>query len=207
LLEVAETLCELAFPHHFGFPTNPLTFDSVKRLLTLSLLVLFLLNVLGYYGVFVGLQVKSGQAMRDQFDEENYSTEQEVTIKVPITIPYATDSRGYERVDGEFEQNGQIYRLVKQKLQSDTLFIVCIKDNQAEKINQALEDYVKTFTDKPFNTKQNVKAPIVSKDYISTSLCIETVAMGWDFTSSNQLTQPNFYGFDFNQYISQPPEA
>jgi hypothetical protein len=179
----------------------------VKKPLTLILLALFLLNVLGYYGVFVGLQVKSGQTMRDRFDSENYSAEQEVTIKVPITIPYATDSRGYERVDGEFEHNGQIYRLVKQKLQSDTLFIVCIKDNQAEKINQALEDYVKTFTDKPFNAKQNVKAQIFSKDYISTSISIETLAIGWDFVSATQMAQQNFYRFDFNQYISQPPEA
>lgn len=179
----------------------------MKKLLTLSLLALFLLNVLGYYGVFVGLQVKSGQAMRDRFDSENYASEQEVTIRVPIAIPYATDSRGYERVDGEFEHNGQIYRLVKQKLQSDTLFIVCIKDNHAAKINQALADYVKTFTDMPFNTKQNVKAQIFSKDYISTSISIETLAMGWNFSSTNQVAQPNFYRFDFNQYISQPPEA
>lgn len=190
-----------------GFSAKPITFDSVKKLLTLSLLALFLLNMLGYYGVFVGLQVKSGQAMRDRFDSENYSTEQEVTIKVPITIPYATDSRGYERVDGEFEHNGQIYRLVKQKLQSDTLFIVCVKDNQAAKINQALADYVKTFTDKPFSAKQTAKTQVFSKDYISTSISIETLAAGWDFLSTNLLTQQNFYCFEFNRFISQPPEA
>jgi hypothetical protein len=192
---------------YFVFTPQLSTFDSVKRLLTLLLLALFLLNVVGYYGVFVGLQVKSGQAMRDRFDSENYSAEQEVTIKVPITIPYATDSRGYERVDGEFEHNGQIYRLVKQKLQSDTLFIVCVKDNQAAKINQALADYVKTFTDKPFRAKQTVKTQVFSKDYISTSISIETLATGWDFLSTNSSALPNFYSFEFNCFISQPPEA
>jgi hypothetical protein len=179
----------------------------VKKPLTLILLALFFLNMLGYYGVFVGLQVQSGQTMRDQFDSENYASEQEVTIKVPITIPYASDSRGYERVDGEFEHNDQVYRLVKQKLQSDTLFIVCIKDTHAVKINQALADYVKTFTDKPFSAKQNAKTQVFSKDYISTSISIETVATGWNFLSSAQLAEPNFYRFDFNQFISQPPEA
>lgn len=201
-------LCvRLRFCTILEFSPYPFTFDSVKKFLTLSLLALFLLNVLGYYGVFVGLQVKSGQVMRERFDSQNYSVEQEVTIKVPITIPYATDSRGYERVDGEFEHHGQMYRLVKQKLQSDTLFIVCIKDNQAEKINQALEDYVKTFTDKPFNAKQNVKAQTFSKDYISTSISIQTLAAGWDFVSATKSAELNFYCFDFNQYISQPPEA
>jgi hypothetical protein len=166
--------------HGLGFSTKPITFDSVKKLLTLSLLALFLLNVLGYYGVFVGLQVKSGQTMRDRFDSESYSDDQEVTIKVPITIPYATDSRGYERVDGEFEHKGQIYRLVKQKLQSDTLFIVCIKDNQAEKINQALEDYVKTFTDKPVSSKKGSTSSFqFSKDFLSSSTEIKSSASGW----------------------------
>ena len=114
--------------------------------------------MVGYYGVMVGLQFSAEQGLRMQFDAENYALEQEVIIKVPISIPYVTDSKGYERVDGEFEHNRHVYRLVKQKLQNDTLIIVCIKDNQAVKINQALTDYVNTFTDKPFNTQQNTKA-------------------------------------------------
>ncbi len=166
---------------YFGLFRLPFTFGIVKKPLTLILLALFLLNVLGYYGVFVGLQVKSGQTMRDRFDAENYLAEQEVTIKVPITIPYASDSRGYERVDGEFEHKGQVYRLVKQKLQSDTLFIVCIKDNQAAKINQALADYVKTFTDKPVNSKRgNTFSFQFSKDFLSNTTEIKSSASGWN---------------------------
>jgi hypothetical protein len=71
--------------------------------------------MVGYYGVFVGLKFSSEIAIREQFDAENYTAE-EVIIKVPIAIPYATDSKGYERVDGEFEHNGEFYRLVKQKI-------------------------------------------------------------------------------------------
>lgn len=123
--------------------------------------------------------------MRERFDSDSYSADQEVTIKVPIAIPYATDSRGYERVDGEFEHNGQIYRLVKQKLQSDTLFIVCVKDNQAEKINQALEDYVKTFTDKPVSSKKGSTSSFqFSKDFLSNSTEIKSSAAGWNVSVS-----------------------
>jgi hypothetical protein len=179
----------------------------VKKLLTLFLLALFLLNVLGYYGVFVGLQVKSGQVMRERFDSESYSADQEVTIKVPITIPYATDSRGYERVDGEFEHNGQIYRLVKQKLQSDTLFIVCVKDNQAEKINQALEDYVKTFTDKPVSSKKgNASSFQFSKDFISNSTEIKSSAAGWNVPLSF-VGIINSYLFISQNGTSPPPRS
>ncbi len=187
---------------------DTITFGDVKKLLTLCLLALFIFNMVGYYGVMVGLQLRSEQSLRMQFDAENYALDQEITIKVPIAIPYATDSKGYERVDGEFLHKGQVYRLVKQKLQNDTLLIVCMKDNQAVKINQALTDYVKTFTDKPFTTKQNTKAnQVFSKDYISIVVSVEKSVAGWILSSVDELEKPNFYFFNFNSYISQPPEA
>ena len=187
---------------NFGF-----TFEAVKKQLTLLLLVLFLLNTIGYYGVCVGLKMSSGVAMRQQFDSEKYD-QAEVTIKVPLTLPYATDSKGYERVDGEFEHNGQVYRLVKQKLQSDTLYIVCIKDQQAQNINQALVDYVKSYTDKPLNTKQSAKTVTgFSKDYLSTTTLVESLSTGWDMVAIQSCNLSDFYQFDFNQHIVQPPEA
>jgi hypothetical protein len=164
--------------------------------------------MVGYYGVFVGLQFSSEVAMRKQFDAENYFNTEEVTIKVPLTIPYATDSKGYERVDGEVEHNGQVYRLVKQKLQRDTLFIVCIKDQQAQKINQALADYVKSYTDKPFSAKQNAKTVTVfSKDYISTSTSLEPASAGCGLVTTTQESKSDFYQLDFNYQLIQPPEA
>ncbi len=158
----------------------------MKRGFTLFLLALFLLNVLGYYGVFVGLQFKNSREMQARFDNEDYSKTQEITIKVPITVPYATDSREYTRVDGEFEHQGEVYRMVKQKLQSDTLYIVCVKDNTSKDIKQALADYVKTFSDKPVSEKGNSKtAQNLIKDYMVSSTTLQTISDGWN----NMLTQ------------------
>jgi hypothetical protein len=179
----------------------------VRRLVTLILLVLFLLNIIGYYGVFVGLRLSNQLSLQRQFDSENYQN-QEVTIKVPIAIPYAVDSKTYERVDGEFEHEGQVYRLVKQKLQSDTLYIVCIKDNRAQKINQVLADYVKSYTDKPFSAKQNAKSiSVFSKDFLSTTTSVESIALGWKSTSTYLARKSDLYQFNFNRHIVQPPEA
>jgi hypothetical protein len=179
----------------------------VRRIITLALLILFLLNIIGYYGVFVGLRLSNQLSLQQQFDSENYQN-QEVTIKVPIAIPYAVDSRTYERVDGEFEHEGQVYRLVKQKLQSDTLYIVCVKDNRAQKINQVLADYVKSYTDKPFSAKQSAKAiSFFSKDFLSTTTCVESIALGWKTASSYSVVNSDLYQFNFNQHIVQPPEA
>jgi hypothetical protein len=43
-----------------------------------------------------------------------------ILLKIPVAVPYQIDSEGYERVDGEFEHQGEFYRLVKQKYQNDT---------------------------------------------------------------------------------------
>lgn len=160
----------------------------MRRVLALVSLFLFLLNVMGYYGVFIGLQFKNTQELQARFDEDDYSRDQEITIKMPMTIPYATDSREYTRVNGEFEYQGEVYHLVKQKLQKDTLYIVCVKDNTSKDIKQALTDYVKSFTDKPVNEKSQSKSvQQFMKDYLVTSTSLESISDGWhhELTSSS----------------------
>lgn len=153
----------------------------MKRGLTIVLLILFLLNVLGYYGVFMGLQFVNQKEMRALFDDNNFLPEEEITIKVPITIPYATDSREFTRVDGEFEHEGEVYRMVKQRYISDTLYIVCVKDNTSKEIKQALTDYVKTFTDKPSSEKGSSKTiQNFIKDYIACSTVLQSEESGWN---------------------------
>ncbi|TXI68140.1 MAG: hypothetical protein E6Q41_04555 [Cyclobacteriaceae bacterium] len=154
----------------------------MKRVFAIFLMLLFLLNVLGYYGVLEGLQLKNKQTLQALFDSDEYERQHEVTIKVPLTVPYATDSKEYTRVDGEFEHQGEIYRMVKQKLQSDTLYIVCVKDETSRDIKQALAEYVKSFTDKPASEKSQSKTlQNLIKDYIATSTALQPIQSGWSY--------------------------
>jgi hypothetical protein len=179
----------------------------VKRVFALFMMLLFLLNVLGYYGVLVGLQFKNKQNLQAQFDSDEYERQHEVTIKVPLTVPYATDSREYSRVDGEFEHKGEVYRMVKQKLQSDTLYIVCVKDETSKDIRQALAEYVKSFTDKPVSEKSQSKTlQNLIKDYIATSTALQTRNIGWSYA----VAQPEIaisYSPWTSQLTSPPPKA
>lgn len=152
----------------------------MKRLTTIVLVTLLLLNVLGYYGVFIGLQHHHHLAQIQRIDAELYDESETFTIKVPISIPYAVDQKEFERVDGEFELQGQFYRMVKQRLANDTLHIVCIKDQHGTRLTQALKDYVKSFTDKPIQGKSNGKTTIsFIKDYIVSSHSIGHGSDGW----------------------------
>ena len=136
---------------------------------------------MGYYGVFLGLQYKNDKEMMQKFDAGEYSDSELVTIKIPITIPYAMDSKDFPRVDGEFKHNGEFYRLVKQKLSQDTLYVVCVKDHENKRIDEAMTSFVKTFTDKPVDNHSNAKIVITFiKDYIPQSFTVQHLALGWE---------------------------
>lgn len=177
----------------------------MKRFLAITMLFLFLLNVLGYYGVLVGLRIKNVHELVQKIDNNAFQSSETITFKVPVAVPYYTDSRDFERVDGEFEHNGEVYRMVKQRLHQDTLSIVCLKDAESRKINSALADYVKTFTDKQENSKQGVKALQLIKDYISFTITIDHNSAGWESLPAYSIKPQNLIP-SFCSTIVHPPE-
>lgn len=154
----------------------------MKKFIAIFLVILLFFNALGIVGLFMGLQYKSGLDLVQRLDDQQYSEEETVTIKVPMALPYHIDSDEYRRVDGEIEHNGEFYRLVKQKLEKDTLYIVCIKDQDSKRIKQALSDYVKTFTDKPADAKHSLKFSAgFAQDFLPTSIEITSSSFGWNY--------------------------
>jgi hypothetical protein len=151
----------------------------VKKVVSISLIALLLLNVMGYYAVLLGIKYQNARNLTTRFDNDNYDKLQEITLRVPITVPYYQDTN-FERVDGEIEHNGEFYRLVKQKLAKDTLYIVCVKDVKSKQIKQALSDYVKTFTDQSADAPQVKLFATFIKDYITSAFSLAPQAGGWD---------------------------
>jgi hypothetical protein len=138
----------------------------MKKVTTYLLMVLLFLNVLGYYGLFLGLKYQTSAALTQRLDRDQYYDRETVTLKVPLTVPYQSATE-YVRVNGEFEHEGEVFRLVKQKLANDTLYIVCIKDIRSKHIKKALADYVKTFSDQPTQSKSSDNTvPSFIKEYI-----------------------------------------
>ncbi len=179
----------------------------MKKVAAIVILIVFLLNAVGLYGILVGLKLKFASEANTALDEDRYSTSEVITLQVPISIPYSLDEQDYHRVTGEFEHKGEVYRLVKQKLHGDTLYIVCIKDTKSKKINQALTDYVKTFTDRPFNAKQQGTKLVYSiiKDFLNTGISIENDANGWkECVPYDELANQYISSYTFR--IKYPPK-
>lgn len=178
----------------------------MRKLFSILFIALILFNISGYYAVFLGLQYKNERELTEKFDTESYGDSETITIKIPIAIPYASESTEFERVDGEFEHNGEYYRLIKQLFSQDTLYVVCLKDIQSKRINKAMGDYIKTFTGKPGNTPEtNTFNDSIIKDYIAQAFSISHLSSGWQ----RDVTENSFVCTlipDFYPSIIHPPE-
>jgi len=115
----------------------------LKKVFAIILLVVFLFNVGGYYIVFWGISFGLDQRLNSRLDANQYDEDETVELKIPMTLPYPIKSNGFERVDGKFEHNGEFFKLVKHKLQNDTLYVVCIRDHDTRSLVSTFNTYVK----------------------------------------------------------------
>jgi hypothetical protein len=179
----------------------------VKKAVSIFLILLLLFNALGFYGLLQGLRYKSALDLVNRLDNDQYAREETITIKVPFTMPYQLNTKGYERVDGEIEYDGKFYRLVEQKLENDTLSIVCIRDLAASRIHEALEGYVKTLAPEPVNAKNTSKASInFIKDFLPTSISVSHLSDGWNYSVSPQPQADHFFNRSL-VIITPPPRS
>jgi hypothetical protein len=129
---------------------------SLKRTVAIFFLLIFLFNAGGYYAVFWAFHYQAEKNLMQRLDAERYTAEEEVILSIPISLPYPIHQSNYEKTRGEFEYNGENYKLVKQKLEGDTLFLVCVRNVQQNKLELAMSDYSKVANDMPTQSKQTL---------------------------------------------------
>ncbi|HEY5750622.1 MAG TPA: hypothetical protein VIU12_31385 [Chryseolinea sp.] len=180
----------------------------MKKIFSIALLFVFLFQFVGYYFVYLGLRHQAKTEMISRLDARDYSQEETVTLKIPFALPYWMDSKDYERVDGEFQHEGQFYKLVEQKLEKDTLYVVCIRDTHEKKLFDTMSDYAKLANDLPTSSHQTLKLLSgLMKDYVPGSSQHEiTLSQGW--TQECSYAEPSFTLLSQTSPVfSPPPEA
>lgn len=178
----------------------------MRRITAITLLFLFLLNIIGYYGVFLGLKYTLGQKVVEDLDSESFSAGDLVEFEIPVTLPYMPDQANYERVDGLIEVEGKYYRLVKQKYAGDTLFIVCLPDHDQQKIHKAIEEYVSTFTAPDASQSKTVDfSKSLSKDYLPTLVTLEDVSKAGFYETGTKSYVASSYSA-YLSILSPPPK-
>jgi len=151
----------------------------MKRTIPYFLILLLLLNFWGMYGVFVGMQFRNDFNAHQQIDEGKYSRQELIAITIPLTLPYAYEASGFDRVEGQFEHNGELYRLIEKKLSNDTLTVLCVRDQAHHRIAEVIADFVKTFSDQSAGQSSLTEHAFI-KDYIlSAQANLQPVSNCW----------------------------
>jgi hypothetical protein len=155
----------------------------VKKVLAILFLVVFLFNVGGYYIFFWGLDLTAKAKLTQRLDSGNYSELEVFEFKIPLNIPYPIQSRGFDRVSGAFEFNGEFYEMVKHKFVNDTLYVVCVKNEKKQDLTRAFEKYARLFNDadNAANTGNDLLSKLF-KDFNPPALAEVIKSDGWSRT-------------------------
>lgn len=80
-------------------------------------------------------------------DNEEYDENSLITISVALDLPYATDWKDFERVDGEIMVNGHLYKYVKRKFEKGAMVLKCLPDDNKMHLQTAKADFFKLAND------------------------------------------------------------
>ena len=175
----------------------------MKRLLSILFLFVFLFNMGGCYIMYWGLRYQANKELQQKLDEGVYGENQTMTLTLPMALPYQID-RNFERVDGEFEYKGEFYKLVKQQLRRDTLYVVCVKDQREKELVSEMIEFTKLANDLPASSQTLKLFGSLCKDYTSnTSLELISHQVGW--TAQVDFTTGSFQLISHTMPINSPP--
>ena len=179
----------------------------MKKAISILSLVVFLFNVGGYYVLFWALRINANVQLEKRLDHEEYAEDETYEFKIPLSIPYPIQQKDFNRARGEFEKDGEIYTLVKQKLENDTLHLICIRNNKKKHLRKALFEYARVSHDTGSAMTDNGarSLPKFIKDFNGNSLLTFDTSDSWFL----QVTHA-FVSFDILEMkydiISPPPD-
>ena len=187
--------------------------SALKRLTAILLLLLLLFNLSGYRLLFHYAQQQSDAHLVTRLDKAAYNEADLITITVPLNLPYQIDRPEFERVDGEINLDGKIYKYVKRKVEAGHLVLLCLPDVAKQQLQDAKHDYFKgvndldnTASSGKNNTSKSVLLKGLFSEYINEAL----------FSLSQPSTESFQYGLPSGVYLlsqlylqspEQPPEV
>jgi len=89
------------------------------------------------------MQHKADKQLATSLDNGSYNEEDLITIKIPLSNPYQLNHPDFERVDGEINVKGVIYKYVKRKISDGELVLLCLPDKNKMRLQKAKNDFFK----------------------------------------------------------------
>lgn len=139
----------LSLPKNFqDLDKISLIFRGLKRTASILLLSLLLFNWVGYRLYTTWMMASADQKLESTLDADNYNESGLITLKVPANgLPYYTNSKNFERADGQVEVDHITYKFVKRRLYNDTFELKCIPNSEGMMLQSASNEFFKIVND------------------------------------------------------------
>lgn len=158
----------------------------MRILSAILFLSILLFNSGGYRFVMDSLEAHQNIKLEQQLDEKQYDESSLVEIRVPVSLPYQTDWKDFERVNGEVEFNGTHYKFVERKLQGGEMIYKCIPNEGKAQLVNARENFFKLVNDLQTQESSKKSATNHSVKTFSFDYCEEMNS--WNLHALQQLT-------------------
>jgi len=173
---------------------------------------MLLFNWIGYRLYTSFLENRLNAQFETQLDNNYYDESQLISIKVPVShFAYYNNSSLFERVDGQVEVNGVVYKFVKRRLYKDSLELLCLPNHDAMKLASAKDEFFKLVNDlqSDTQTKKSDSHKDISKVFSSDNYTPGNFFELKNFNSSISIRLP-FYSENLISSYSftdeQPPD-
>ena len=163
--------------------------------------------MLGYYAVMAIKEVDIKNKLTKNIKSGVISDTEMLVFKVPIDFYHQTNRKGFEDIQGEFQYEGKFYEMVKQKLESDTLYVYCVDNKAKQSVVSDVSEHTKVHLN-------NTKAHSDKKQKTPTNLIKEYLTLKFTSFSFNSFTEKEEPVFHFQvntkpvftDIISPPPQ-
>lgn len=188
------------------------TIAELRKIAAILFLCILLFNTYGYKLLMHYVEQKQQLAIEQQLNNNQYDEASLIEIKVPLSVPYLSEWKEFERVDGEIEYKDVHYKYVKRKIEKGYLILKCIPNESKTRIVNAKDAFFKLVNDLQTQTPvkkssgDNHTAKAFSFEY-----CQKTIA--WNFSDlplSLTFNKIDYAGSLLSAVIcspEQPPET
>jgi hypothetical protein len=132
----------------------------MKKVGSILLLLVFLFNAIGYKAIFLYMEQEADTRIEAKIKTLDELDSRLIAVKIPINLPYQTDWREFESVDGEMTFKGKTYKYVKRKV-----ILLFIDHKEKSEIQKSSDDYFKKVNDLASETNKKPLSKQSKTDY------------------------------------------
>lgn len=126
----------------------------MKKIIAVALLVLLLFNTGGYQLLFQYLIYESESAVNNQINSNSYKPADLQLVKIPVHLSIVNWD-DFKPISGEFRTNNNCYHYAQLKMTCDTIYMMCLRNNDRARLQNAGRAYAKDVSDAPQNKRSH----------------------------------------------------